>query len=294
MEKKHVNLYLETLSKMTPVKINVFISCDRADSPYRDTLLTWLYPMRDEVNLWFEKPPPPPPPLPLPWQILLFWYSPPNSRYEYYHRLQKQKERAHIYLFLTSYKSLNNNNIQGDVSLAVNRRIATGDDLNPLIFPVLLSPSHWQQQSGLSGFRPLGSKKTLAETKPIEEGFLQLTDQLAKFVKVLQRRLTEEKFYQTRIVTADPGVVAARKDRAYPYLGDDDDATEMPEIVSMELPEWLGWGIIVLIAVLTYKGLQPPLPVTTKHYRSSTERQMEYRRENPLAPSEEPMIFTEE
>jgi hypothetical protein len=278
---------------MTPVKINLFISCDRSDGHYLKTLLTWLYPMRDEVNLWYERPPDPPPELPLPWQLLLFWYSPPNSRREYYLRLQKQKERAHIYLFLTSYKSLNNNMIQADVSLAVNRRIATGDDLNPLIFPVLLSPSHWQEQSGLSGYKPLGAKKTLAETKPIEEGFLQLTDQLAKFVKVLQRRLTEEKFYQARLVTSDSNLATA-SDRAHPYLGDDDDATEMPEITSIELPEWLGWGIIALLIVLTYRGLQPPLPVTPKYYRSNTERQMEYRREYPLAPPEEPIVFPAE
>ncbi len=278
---------------MTPVKINLFISCDRSDQPYLQTLLSWLYPMRDEVNLWYEKPPPEPPPLPLPWQILLFWYSPPNNRSEYYRRLQKQKERAHIYLFLTSYKSLNNMNIQGDISLAVNRRIATGDELNPLIFPVLLTPSNWKEQSGLAGFKPLGTNKTLSEYKPVEEGFLQLTNQLAKYIHALQRRLGEEKYFHSRLVAADAGT-GLTAERAHPYLGDDDEAMKMPEMKEVYLPEWLGWAIIALIAILTYRGLQPPLPLRPKYYRSASERPVEYKREYPLAPSEEPMIFTEE
>ncbi len=274
---------------MTPVKINLFISCDKADRKYCETLLNWLYPMRDEVNLWYENQPDPPPELPLPWQILLFWYSPPDRRYEYARKLQKQKERAHIYLFLTSYKSLNNSVIQGDISLAVNRRITTGDDLNPLVFPVLLSPSHWQQYSGLAGYKPLGPKKTLAEIKPIEEGFLQLTDQLAKYIKVLQRRLTEERFYQTRPVKTDTGL-AAPPDRAHPYLGDDDEATIMSESTRVELPEWLGWGLIALIIVLTYRGLQPNIPLAPTRYRS-LERPAEYPRTVPMIPSEEPLVF---
>lgn len=277
---------------MTPVKINLFISCDRADRHYRDTLLSWLYPMRDEVNLWFEQPPEPPEPLSLPWQILLFWYNPPDERYDYVKSVQKQKERAHIYLFLTSYRSLSNHYIQGDISLAVNRRIARSDDLNPLIFPVLLSPSHWQQSSGLSGYKPLGPKKTLAEVKPIEEGFLQLTDQLAKYIKVLQRRLTEERFYQSRLAKTDAGLVPA-PERAQPYLGDDDEATEMPEVVRVELPEWLGWGIIALLIVLTYRGLQPALPTSRKFYQS-VGQEREYPRENPMAPVEKPIVFPPE
>ena len=274
------------------MKINLFISCDRADQPYRDALLGWLYPMRDEVNLWYEQPPPPPEPLPLPWQILLFWYSPPDDRYDYAKSVQKQKERAHIYLFLTSYKSVINNHIQGDISLAVNRRIASYDDLNPLIFPVLLSPSHWKEHSGLSGYKPLGPKKTLAEMKPVEEGFLQLTDQLAKYIKVLQRRLTEERFYQSRIVASDPGLAPAPP-RAEPYLGDDDEAMEVRHSVQVYLPEWLGWGIIALLIVLTYRGLQPPLPTAKKYYQT-VGNQQEYRRENPLAPVDEPIVFPPE
>lgn len=274
---------------MTPVKINLFISCDKADRKYCETLLNWLYPMRDEVNLWYENQPDPPPQLPLPWQLLLFWYSPPDRRSEYARKLQKQKERTHIFLFLTSYKSILNTAIQGDISLAVNRRIVTGDDLNPLVFPVLLSPSHWQQQSGLAGYKPLGPKKTLAETKPVEEGFLQLTEQLSKYIKVLQRRLTEERFYQSRLVKADAGLQAPSL-RSQPYLGDDDEATEMSETTQVELPEWLGWGLIALIIVLTYRGLQPNIALPASHYRS-VERPVEYPRTVPMIPSEEPMVF---
>ena len=274
---------------MTPVKINLFISCDKADRKYCETLLNWLYPMRDEVNLWYENQPDPPPQLPLPWQLLLFWYSPPDRRSEYARKLQKQKERTHIFLFLTSYKSILNTAIQGDISLAVNRRIVTGDDLNPLVFPVLLSPSHWEQQSGLAGYKPLGPKKTLAETKPVEEGFLQLTEQLSKYIKVLQRRLTEERFYQSRLVKADAGLQASSL-RAQPYLGDDDEATEMSETTQVELPEWLGWGLIALIIVLTYRGLQPNIALPATRYRS-VERPVEYPRTVPMIPSEEPMVF---
>ena len=274
---------------MTPVKINLFISCDKADRKYCETLLNWLYPMRDEVNLWYENQPDPPPQLPLPWQLLLFWYSPPDRRSEYARKLQKQKERTHIFLFLTSYKSILNTAIQGDISLAVNRRIVTGDDLNPLVFPVLLSPSHWQQQSGLAGYKPLGPKKTLAETKPVEEGFLQLTEQLSKYIKVLQRRLTEERFYQSRLVKADAGLQAPSL-RSQPYLGDDDEATEMSETTQVELPEWLGWGLIALIIVLTYRGLQPNIALPATRYRS-VERPVEYPRTVPMIPSEEPMVF---
>jgi len=276
---------------MTPVKINVFISCDKADGKYRQMLLAWLYPMRDEVNLWYDQPPAPPPALPLPWQILLFWYVPrDHSREDYFKKMQKRKERAHIYLFLTSYKSLINNVIQGDISLAVNRRIATGNDLNPLVFPVLLSPSHWQHYSGLAGYKPLGPKKTLAEVKPVEEGFLQLTDQLAKYIKVLQRRLTEERFYQSRPVQADAGLPAPPI-QATPYLGDDDEATEIRESIEIELPEWLGWALIAFLIVLTYRSLQPAIPQPTMRYRSYDERQIEYQRTVPMIPSEKPMEF---
>lgn len=274
---------------MTPVKINLFISCDDADGKYRETLREWLYPMRDEVNIWPEKPPPAPMELSLPWHILLFWYTPPNQRYSYDRIVEKQKERAHIYLFLTSYKSLINNGIQGDISLAVNRRIGSGDDLNPLVFPVILSPSHWKQTSGLSGYKPIGPKKSIAETKPVEEGYLQLTDQLAKYIKALQRRLTEERFYQARLVQTDPGL-GIPVQRAQPYLGDDDDATEMSTEIQVTLPEWLGWAIIALLAVLTYRGLHPALPLPPSRYRME-ERPVEYPRTIPPVPSEEPMVF---
>ncbi len=274
---------------MTPVKINLFISCDDADGKYRDTLRDWLYPMRDEVNIWPEKPPPAPTELSLPWQLLLFWYTPPNQRYSYDRIVEKQKERAHIYLFLTSYKSLVNNSIQGDISLAVNRRIGSGDDLNPLVFPVVLSPSHWKQKSGLAGYKPIGPKKSIAETKPVEEGYLQLTDQLAQYIKVLQRRLTEERFYQSRLVQADPGL-GIPVQRAQPYLGDDDEATEMSTEIEVTLPEWLGWAIIVLLAILTYRGLHPPLPLPPSRYQME-ERPVEYPRTIPPVPSKEPMVF---
>lgn len=57
---------------------NIFISHVPSDKPVLDKLLQWLHPMRDEVNIYFKAPPPPPKQLPLPWQLLLFWYQPPN------------------------------------------------------------------------------------------------------------------------------------------------------------------------------------------------------------------------
>ena len=38
---------------MEPVKINLYISYTPEDRQELEMLLEWLYPMQDEVNIWF-------------------------------------------------------------------------------------------------------------------------------------------------------------------------------------------------------------------------------------------------
>jgi hypothetical protein len=271
---------------MTPVKVNIYISCAKEDTRQLQKLLRWLYPMRDEVNLWYKAPPPPPEPLPLPWQILLFWYNPPDPRGLYERVLQAQRERAHIYLFLTSYKSLSDAGIEEEITLAVNRRIE-GDELNPLIFPVVLSPSRWQEESRLAQYKPLGTGKPLEPSKDEEAGYMAVVNQLAKVIKILRPLLNEEKYYQNRpLPTGTPA--PARRKNALPYLGESDELLDFQAPNRLSPPEWLGWSLIALILVSVASSLRPAMPLTdTLRYlniQNADDHGPEYRREFPLMP----------
>lgn len=278
---------------MQPVKVNLFISHAPEDKRYLEKLLSWLYPMQDEVNIWYNRPPPPPPELPLPWQLLLFWYTVPDYRDKYQKILHARREKAHIYLFLTSYKSLSNKYIEGDIDVAAQRRIAGDDVVGPFILPIILSPSRWKEESRLAGFKPLAAGIPLSLFKQEDEGFLTVTEELSALIKVLQARLGEAKFYQSRLVTADPEQIRIGK-TTMPYLGESPESLEFQEVTPFQPPEWLGWSLILFIFISVIGSLMPARVLRPSRYenvKSADDHGWEYLRENPLSPPKDTIPF---
>lgn len=280
----------KTDNAMTPVKLKVYISHTPDDKKTVKELYDFLRPMHDEVDIWYNDPPPAPRPLSLPWEwisLLLPIFQPRDFRGEYAKVNQRRKERAHIYLFMTSYKSLNDPQIQNDLRLAAGRRV-DGDWLSPHIFPVILAPSLWKEKSPLSNYDILGpKKKTLVEVKPIEEGFYEIAKQLSKVIKEAQRGLDEAKFAQSRLAAPD-GTALPASQQAQPYLGDEDDSLEYRPPSQVNPPEWLGWMIWFFLFISLMRGLRGDLPRATVG-RQDAERpvptlETEYPREQPMRP----------
>jgi hypothetical protein len=278
---------------MVPVKVNIFISSAPEDKPQLDKLRRWLYPMLDEVNVWPKDAPKKPSELSLPWQILLFWYSPPDNREQFKKVVQVQREKAHIYLFLTSYKSLSNKQVEEDIDVAAHRRIEGDDVVGPFVFPVILSPSRWKEESRLAGFKPLAGGVPLSSFKLEETGYLAVTEEVSALIKVLQKRLGEEKFYQSRLAKPDNDTPAVRK-RSLPYTGGADESLELQEIAPFQPAEWLGWSILLFLFISLIGSLMPTRVLGPKRYqnvKSADDHGWEYLREHPMMPPKDSIPF---
>lgn len=159
--------------------LRLYISYAPADKPYLDQLLLWLKPLQEKY-------------------FLRIWHNPmprPFSKFPYqWDAMLEQLGEAHIYLFLMSHKSIATSYIeQEETPRAVERYIALGKNYIR-IFPVLLSPSHWDKHSSLAGFAPIGLPgKTLADLKPDENGYLAIVRQLELVIVELRRNWMEEK-----------------------------------------------------------------------------------------------------
>lgn len=281
---------------MTPVKLKVYISYTADDKKTVKDLYDFLRPMHDEVDIWYNDPPPAPKPLPVPWEWLSAFlpiFLPRDYRNDYAKVDQQRKERAHIYLFMTSYKSLNDSGIQNDIRFVAERRIE-GDDLSPQLYPVILAPSLWKEKSALSRYKTLGPKKTLIEIKPIEEGYYEIATQLSKVIKDMQRSLDEAKFAQGRLVSPDASSPSPAR-KAQPYLGGDDTTLEFKAPAQVNPPEWLGWMIWFFIFISVFRSLSGDRPKATLGRYESAEPaqtwQPEYPREQPMRPVEGDIRF---
>jgi len=273
--------------KMSPVKVNLFISHAPADKPAADRLMEWLYPMRDEVNMWHYAPPQKPEALALSWRLLLPWYRPVDPRILYAETLKIRRENAHIYLFLTSYKSLSNKQVEEDISLAVSRRIdCEWDDLAPLVMPILLSPSQWKEESRLAQFEPLAGGLELSKFTQIEDGYLLVTEQISALVKVLQVRLNETRFYQNHPIGQEKDISPASKN-SLPYLGENPEQFDFNPPSPFRPPDWMGWSLIALIFTLSAGSFRKNHPaVSSLHLkaRPDNEFEIEYPRKLPMIP----------
>ncbi len=186
-----------------------------------------------------------------------------------------QIESAHIYLFLTSYRSLIDRRVEEEITAAVNRHVEHGDKYVRL-FPVVVSPSHWKNHSRLARFKTLGPRRPLSQVEPEEEGFLELTEQLSKEIKALQRNLDELKFARSQ-----PG----ESPHTWPALLGEAQTFQAPD--AMSPPEWLGWVIIAALVLSVYYSLSPSLPsLPNRRYQNieHVEQPPEYPREYPLMP----------
>lgn len=272
---------------MNTVKVNIFLSHAPEDKPAAENLMEWLYPMRDEVNVWYYNPPTRPPDLPLSWKLLLPWYQPVDPRILYFETLKKRRENAHIYIFLTSYKSLKNNQVEEDITLSVRRRIeCEWGALAPLVLPLLLSPSRWKEESRLAQFKPLAGGVPL-NTFPIpEDGYLMATEQIAALVKVMQVRLNEAQHYQYfggDTPPISPNFPAFRR----PYLGEDPHQFDFRPPQPFLPPDWMGWSLIALLFTMSVGVLKKQDPaVADLHLESKIDKtyEIEYPRENPMMP----------
>ena len=276
---------------MEPVKVNLYISCAPADKPDMEKLLEWLYPMQDEVNIWFYEEPPGPEPLALPWQLLLFWYRPPDQRADYAKVMQQRLERAHIYLFITSHKSILDSSVGYEITRAVQRYIEIGDRFLR-IYPVIFRPSNWKEKSRLAHFKQLGQARPILSVKPTEEAFVALSNELQKVVAELQRNLNEQR--QAAGAALQLGAGSGNYSSA-PDLGDDLEGIEFESVARPQPPEFLGWLILVALFIYVLYSLRPELPSrATRRLRNiapPTTQPIEFKRENPLMPPAEDAVF---
>lgn len=288
-------------SHMTPIKVNIFISHAPADKASADRLLEWMYPMRDEVNLWHYDPPKKPAELPPSWQILsIFFWEPinfimktffgwkPFDLLELYNEKTKlRRENAHIYIFLTSYKSLADKQVESDIVLSSTRRIeCSWGDLAPLVMPILLTPSRWKDTSRLAQFKPLVNGIELSRFPQPEEGYLLATEQIVAQAKSLQAKLNEARYFKYYPELDAKSIVPASR-YCHPYLGEDPDQFEFNPPKPFRPSDWSGWAVIILIIMLSVGSFEKNSQAIYSlhlHARPAKEYQTEYPRKMPLAP----------
>lgn len=269
------------------VKVNIFISHAPADKAAAEQLMEWLYPMRDEVNVWHYDPPRKPEELPLSWKLLLPWYQPVDPRVLYAETVKIRRDNAHIYLFLTSHKSLADKQVEQDVVTAVSRRVdCEWNDLAPLILPVILTPSRWKEASKLAKFEPLAKGVPISKFERPEDGYLMLAEQLSKLVKVVQVRLNESRFYQYHPTLNEKGVMPAAKN-SFPYLGENPEQFNFDPPTPFRPADWVGWSVIALIFMMTAGSFRKTHPaVSSLHLkaRPAHEYEIEFPRKPPMMP----------
>ncbi len=286
---------------MTPVKVNIFISHAPGDKPAADRLLEWLYPMRDEVNLWHYDPPKKPEALPPSWSILsaIFWepihlimkrtvgWKQFDLLESYAEKTNLRRENAHIYIFLTSYKSLADKQVESDIVLSSTRRIeCSWGDLAPLVLPILLTPSRWQVASRLARFKPLVEGVELSKFPQQEEGYLLATEQIVAQTKVLQAKLNEARYFKYYPELDNKSIVPESK-YCHPYLGEDPEQFEFNPPKPFRPSDWSGWAVIVLIIMLTVGSFEKNSQLIYSLHlnaRPAKEYQIEYPRKIPIMP----------
>lgn len=212
--------------------LNVYISHASGDTKYLTTLLEWLKPLEERyfLRIWYNRPTRRQE-LPLPWNLLLFWYSPPGLSQPFRPDPPPELEEGHIYLFLTSHRSLATPHIdQVEIPAAAARYNEFGPEY-VRIFPVLVSPSHWKTFSRLAHFPTLGPKRSIEETVPKEEAYREIAHQLQPVVESLRRNWMEK--YQRD---------------GLPLNEFSQPAAELPPGPAITpLPGWLGWALLVLL-----------------------------------------------
>lgn len=273
---------------MKSLKVNLYISHAPEDKAFAMLLMEWLYSMRDEVNLWRNDPPRPLQPLSLPWRFLLPWYRPVEPQVLYAEALKNRKENAHIYVFLLSDNALKNKQVQDDIALALSRRAdCAWDELGPMVFPLVLKPCKWRENTRLTKFEPLLKGKEIASFKPLEEGFLTATEQLSAQIKTLQAKLNEARFFQLDQATDELIPIKPGSKFQYPYLGENPSRFSFNPPEPFRPPEWLGWSLIALLFMLSVGSFRKnPRAVTDLHLkaRPDKEPQTEYPRYIPPTP----------
>ncbi len=270
------------------MKVNVFIVHAPEEKAVADRLMEWLYPMRDEVNIWHYDPPAPPEDLPLSWRILLPWYYPVDPRKLYREPLNKRRENAHIYLFLVSAKSLKDQRFEDDLSLALARRAdCEQEELGPLVLPLLLNDSDWKKNSGMKSFEPLLGGKTLKSFALQDEGFRKATEEIASLIKVVQVRINEVRYYQMLGKNDGYGIRPASK-YALPYLGENPEQFDFNPPPPFRPADWLGWSLIALIVVISVGSFRKNnAAVSSLHLKARPDniKEVEFPRENALLPA---------
>lgn len=170
--------------------LRIYLSYAPADKSYLNELLEWLRPLEEKYALRVYHPQMTPMP-----NLHHHKYYVPGQELVYpsdWETAAEQLEAAHLYLFLISYHALCIPYIdQEEVSAAVTRYQRLGKEF-VRVFPVLLSPSRWKEQSRLAGFDVLGGDKTLVETDPRENGYKRIIEQLILAIEALRRNWAEE------------------------------------------------------------------------------------------------------
>ncbi len=173
--------------------LHIYISHAPGDAKHLGTLLEWLKPLQERyfLRIWYNRPPPRAQQLPLPWNLLLFWYSPPQPSAPFRPDPPVELFEGHIYLFLTSHRSLATPHIDQVEIPAATTRYHEHGPAYIRIFPVLVSLLIEILFPVWRIFPTLGPKRSLEESNPKEEGYREVVNQLQPIIETLRRNWIE-------------------------------------------------------------------------------------------------------
>ena len=259
--------------KHSPTLLNIYISHAAADRSYVVQLVEWLKPLQEKYHfrIWYDHPEPPPV-IPFPWNVLFFWYNPAKQRLPYHRDLVVELEQAHIYLFLTSQKSINTPWIeQEEIPRAVDRLQRYGNSFIRII-PVPITASQWKNTSRLATFPSMGPPgRSINQIQPREEAWLQLIEQLRPVILEIRQNLMEE---HKRL-----GLPLQSFHQAPPPWAD------TPRNV-VPLPNWIGWTIAALLFWSLFNWFSDQCtPKYKPYWPKKNTPQEEYQREFPVTPT---------
>ncbi|MFN4080707.1 MAG: hypothetical protein ACK4NS_07375 [Saprospiraceae bacterium] len=249
--------------------LNIYISHAPEDKAMLDKLLKALYPLEKQYHLriWYNTPVNPQIILDGPWKFVPFarlltyrwrrkgWIINPDQ--------SDRIAKAHIYLFLTSYKSLGASWIEDLEIIPATRRFIQYGERFVRIFPILLAPSLHKEKSRLSGFPILGPPTTIAKYPLEDEAWLEVCKQLEAHIKQMQANLIES----AAIVQANAGAASSAEvqtlDGDAQFLSEEAHAEFGPPRIDLTkpvfVPHILAWSILFGLTALGYMLIAPRL-----------------------------------
>lgn len=235
--------------------LHIYISHAPADRAYVEQFMQWVRPMqaRYPFRIWFDHREPDPI-VPWPWNVIFFWYSPRSHKRPYNRNMPNELDKAHVYLFFTSQKSITTPWIESlEIPAAVERYQQMGQKL-VRIYPVLVAGSQWRISSRLAAFKPLGpAGKPISLVKPNEDAWAALMEDLRKVIIELNNNHIQHNRQLALPTDSFTGNTSPE-----PWV-------DTPEVV-LPLSNWLGWLVVGLTAFFAVAWLAQQIKPSHKEY----------------------------